>query len=126
MSLRNRAWLRSAVNAINLVLLAGDEIRCVVHWQRWGRFPNYYGVAQQDTGEIWVHRALAYPEVPDYVVVHTLFHEMLHIRFGHEHDERFVLAERLFPHYADSMRWDAYHWNDHVAAVVRPDWRLLR
>jgi hypothetical protein len=114
------------VDSINLCFFAGSDVHCTVGWQRWGRWSGAYGVAQHDPHEVWLHRALAWPSVPDYVVVHVLYHEMLHIRFGTtEHDERFALAERQAPHFVDFMRWDAYHGLA-ALALPRPSWSLIR
>jgi hypothetical protein len=123
--LRNRAWLRRAVESINLCLFAGDDVQCTVAWQRWDAWRTAYAVAHVEDRVIRVNRVLAWPAVPDYAVVHVLYHEMLHVRLGSEHDERFVLAEKQAPHFTDFMRWDAYHGLA-ALALPRPAWDLIR
>lgn len=125
--LRNRAWLRRAVDALNLCMFAGEDVHVrVIGWERWRPSSDRYGFAFVEDKEIWLNRALAWPSIPDYVVVHTVYHEMLHIRLGHDHDERFALAERRFVHFPESQVWNERHFETHVRNGQRPDWRLLR
>jgi hypothetical protein len=128
--LRNRAWLRNAMRAIDLCYFAGTETGCAITWKRWSAKPDsyarYYGEHEGEPAIIQIDRRLAWPAVPDYVVVGTVHHEMLHHRLGFEHDERFSLAEKRFTHHTECQVWDAYHWNDMVLAAQRPEWRLIR
>lgn len=87
----------------------------------WGRMPGgrrrksiRLGVYDHTAKEIRIHPALDRPEVPAYFVEFIVYHEMLHQLFPSlqtegrrtHHPKAFRAREKLFPHYALSLRWE--------------------
>jgi predicted metal-dependent hydrolase len=62
---------------------------------------------------IVIHPLLDSPEVPEYVIAFTVFHEMLHAlqpaNYEHPHDALFRRAERAHPDYQRASDWRKAH-----------------
>lgn len=107
---RDLTWLKESFRAIDRVYF-GDALAVQgykVLWMPWR--PNkkvfIFGRCYKEQRVIKINRALQHDWVPDYVVLSTLYHEMLHVVIGDDHDMTFELAEEKFVHFAKSNTWE--------------------
>lgn len=80
-----------------------------IRWKKYRDLNNhfYFGQYHPERKEIWINQRLARLDVPDYVVMATVLHEMLHHIVGLEHDVPFLQAEQRYPHHWVAMKWEA-------------------
>lgn len=107
---RDLEWLQDSMAALDRVYFS-DSLGAqgvAIGWLRWRpskanfRFGAYY----PHHGKIRINRVLAQLWVPDFVALMTVYHEMLHVHVGLDHDHEFRLMEQKFPHYAQSLLWE--------------------
>jgi hypothetical protein len=115
---RDLTWLRESFRSLDRVYFS-DAVSTEgfrVGWMRWR--PNkksfIFGECNKEEKVIRVNQALKHDWVPDHVVLSTLYHEMLHIVIGDEHDMAFELAESKFVHHTSALVWE----NDHVNKLI--------
>lgn len=117
---RDLIWLRESFKAIDRVYF-GDALSIEgyrVIWMPWRPSKNSFtfGLCDKDKKVIEINKALSHEFVPDYVLLATLYHEMLHIVIGDEHDMTFDLAEERFVHYAKAQVWEEGNLNALIIA----------
>lgn len=112
---RDLTWLRESFKALDRVYF-GDAVSTEgfrVGWMRWR--PNkksfIFGLCDKEKKVIHINQALKHDWVPDYVVMSTLYHEMLHIVIGDDHDVAFDLAEEKFVHHTKTQVFEESHLN---------------
>jgi Zn-dependent peptidase ImmA (M78 family) len=110
---RDLLWLNQSFRALDRVYF-GDSVSIEgfkVRWMRWR--PNkksfIFGLCDKEKKIILINRALQHDWVPDFVVLSTLYHEMLHIVIGDDHDMAFELAESKFIHNTSAQVWEESH-----------------
>jgi hypothetical protein len=112
---RDLDWLNESFRAIDRVYF-GDALSIEgykIKWMRWR--PNKksfcFGLCDKELKVIQLNRALQHEWVPDFVLLSTLYHEMLHIVIGDDHDVAFELAEARFIHHVQAQVWESEHLN---------------
>lgn len=125
--MRTAADLRHYFRSLDCVYFAGEcEARGVtIGWRTYRGASFVFGRYHVDQKRIGVNRVLARPEVPQHVVLATIYHEMLHAVLGAEHEDHgltFQLSEQRFAHHVAATVWEHEHcdWLTDQAAAVRP------
>jgi hypothetical protein len=118
---RNLFWLRDSFRAIDRVYF-GDAVSIegfTVKWMPWRPTKSkfVFGLCDKENKVIKLNQALRHEWVPDYVVLATLYHEMLHIVIGDDHDTTFDLAENRFVHYSSAQIWE----NSNLDALMKAE-----
>lgn len=103
---RDQEWLEDCLRAVSLVCL-NDELPHTVsiswHKYRKAKRPR---LADYLDHKIRISQALQSEKVPVFFVMYVIYHEALHALMGHDHGPVFLMAERLFPRYADAIAWE--------------------
>lgn len=120
MTHRDADWLDDALSALDFVYFEG-ELSAKNITARWHKFrtkgtSSRFADCDCDTLRIRVNVVLAQEWVPQYFVLDTLYHEMLHAALGAEHDHAFKLSEMRFVHHAKAAVWEACNGHLVVAA----------
>lgn len=112
MSRRDQEWLDDAIAAFDLLYFEG-ALGLIPVRARWHRFSAKVCFTYGDylEGRIRVNSVLSSYEIPDYVVLATVYHECLHAIIGMEHDLAFDFAESRYVHYTKAMLWEAEHYD---------------
>lgn len=128
--MRSLRWLRDSVGAFDRVFFGGAAAAqgVAIRWMPWRPLKQnfIFGLCWlpdvtegRDRATIEVNRVLAHAWVPEPVVLLTVYHELLHVFLGPEHDLAFRLSESRFPHYADALVWEEANI-DKLIAAPRP------
>lgn len=109
--MRTQEDLDRMFDALDTVYFDG-ELRArgfKVFWKKYPRRKHcfLYGQCYMDDKRIAINRVLARSEVPNYVVLGTVFHEQLHAVIGADHDDAFNMAEMRFVHHATTQLWES-------------------
>jgi len=110
MTHRDQEWLDDALAAFDLLYFEGGlaEVPVKIKWHRF-RSAVIYTCGDYLEGRIRINIKLALPAVPDYVVLHTVYHECLHAMVGMEHDLAFDFAEGRYVHHTKASLWETHH-----------------
>lgn len=109
--MRTISDLRRYFQSLDLVFF-GEQCTAEGVRIRWKKYREksstfYFGHYHPDKREIWINQRLAQRDVPDFVVMATVLHEMLHHVVGLDHDVPFLQAEQRYPHYWAATKWEA-------------------
>lgn len=116
--MRDLMWLMESFKAIDRVYF--DDALSIegykIKWMPWRpRKKSFiFGLCDKERKVIEINQALRHDWVPGYVILSTVYHEMLHIALGSDHDDHgvtFDLAESKFPHHAAVQVFEETHLN---------------
>lgn len=72
---------------------------------RIGKSPPTLGICETTERIIRINTILSDVRVPYYVLESVVYHEMLHVMLGPEHDDEFLAIDSKFPGYEESERF---------------------
>lgn len=117
---RDSGDLREYLEALDLCYFHG-ELEALGVQIRWmparaanpQKLGHWYVQPALDEAEhvIEISRTLANRWVPDYYVLHIIFHEALHVVHGADHDKVFSNAEKQFAYTYEVAEWEREHAN---------------
>lgn len=110
---RDLDWLVSSFEAVDRVYFddAITQKGYSINWQTWDTSTCFiYGKCYKGKKLILVNRILAHDWVPVYVVIGTIYHEMLHVVIGNKHNLPFKLAEDKYIHFNQAQLWESLNY----------------
>lgn len=114
--LRTHEWLEDSLAALDRVYFDDRLAHVQIGWMKWRprKKTFYWGFCytSEKPPRIEVNRLLARVDVPAYVALETIYHELLHLVIGVDHDLAFTLAEKRFVHHGAASEWNAanFQW----------------